>query len=204
MRAPQATPDAHGSRTLTTTATPADGGAPAADESENPRDVGALRLRGRAMPTQRVQWTQETVDNEGLNRKKSKSQSSPPSRLVPPAPADTLPLPSLLHLPQAETVRRVLRRIRQRLGRLGRFCRQPPRRSRRRSPETATRSEASSPPSSSRSRSRAWRRVQRRSLDLSNCEADGHADDPRNPSRRLGARTRTERLRATRRWQGQR
>ncbi|BGP58196.1 hypothetical protein JCM8202_004735 [Rhodotorula sphaerocarpa] len=72
MRAPQATPDAHGSRTLTTTATPADGGAPAADESENPRDVGALRLRGRAMPTQRVQWTQETVDNEGLNRKKSK------------------------------------------------------------------------------------------------------------------------------------
>lgn len=27
------------------------------------------------MPGQRVQWTEETVDNEGLNRKKSKSAS---------------------------------------------------------------------------------------------------------------------------------
>ncbi|KAK4049262.1 Type 1 phosphatases regulator ypi1 [Microbotryomycetes sp. JL201] len=34
--------------------------------------IGVLRLRGRAMPDQRVRWEQDVVDNEGLGRKKSK------------------------------------------------------------------------------------------------------------------------------------
>lgn len=82
-----------------------------------------LRLRGRAMPGQRVQWTEETVDNEGLNRKKSKSASDPLPGDDWQADAHVY---SLLHLPQAQGVRRVFGRIkRRRLGLFGRLAGQP-------------------------------------------------------------------------------
>ncbi|KAK4047428.1 Type 1 phosphatases regulator ypi1 [Microbotryomycetes sp. JL221] len=42
------------------------------DTDDNNDTVGVLRLRGRAMPNQHVRWEQQVVDNEGLNRKKSK------------------------------------------------------------------------------------------------------------------------------------
>ncbi|GAA5917730.1 hypothetical protein JCM6882_009365 [Rhodosporidiobolus microsporus] len=75
---PQPTPAAHGSRTMTATCTPAPeagpstGGGEAGPSGEGERVVGVLRLRGRGPQGQRVQWTDETVDNEGLGRKKSK------------------------------------------------------------------------------------------------------------------------------------
>lgn len=67
-----APPASDGSRTVTVTPTPTpDDHAPEAGPSTG--TVGTLRLRARAMPGTRVQWSEETVDNEGLNRKKSKS-----------------------------------------------------------------------------------------------------------------------------------
>ncbi|GAA5872275.1 hypothetical protein JCM16303_001038 [Sporobolomyces ruberrimus] len=63
-------PASHGSRTLTVTSSPAQPDA-SSSASSTPSD-GVLRLRGSGMPGNRVQWTDETIDNEGLNRKKSK------------------------------------------------------------------------------------------------------------------------------------
>ena len=43
--------------------------------SQQPQhDVGVLRLRGAPGHRQRVTWEEGTVDNEFLNRKKSKSE----------------------------------------------------------------------------------------------------------------------------------
>ncbi len=81
-----------------------------------PHDVGILRLRPepRSRPgvdqtsstasasTRRVVWTEETVDNEGLGRKKSKSKSRsfrPFSQC-----ALTRSFHSLLYLPQAKGI----------------------------------------------------------------------------------------------------
>lgn len=109
------TPAAHGSRTLTVTDTPTPsdgppssnpatgGGAEAGPSSAG--EVGVLRLRGRGPLGQRVQWTDETVDNEGLGRKKSKSAFLGLSCTGPGMKLTRLRgARSLLHLPQAETV----------------------------------------------------------------------------------------------------
>ena len=76
---PHTRPDEHASRTLTIQNTEADGAA------SSSRDVGVLHLRApqrsdlenssanRSGSARRVMWTDDTVDNEGLGRKKSKS-----------------------------------------------------------------------------------------------------------------------------------
>ncbi|GAA5821015.1 hypothetical protein JCM11251_001921 [Rhodosporidiobolus azoricus] len=75
---PQPTPAAHGSRTMTATSTPtpeagsSSGGGEEGPSGEREGVVGVLKLRGRGPMGQRVQWTEETVDNETLGRKKSK------------------------------------------------------------------------------------------------------------------------------------
>jgi hypothetical protein len=69
-------PPTHGSQTITATPTP---GEPEA----GPSNFGVLRLRGAAPANApRVQWTSDVVDNEGLNKKKSKSaaQTALPDR----------------------------------------------------------------------------------------------------------------------------
>ena len=71
-----APPASDGSRTVTVTPTPTPDQAEPAAAGPSTGTVGTLRLRARAMPGTRVQWSEETVDNEGLNRKKSKSQSA--------------------------------------------------------------------------------------------------------------------------------
>ncbi|KAK4689975.1 protein phosphatase 1 regulatory subunit 11, partial [Tremellales sp. Uapishka_1] len=70
MAAPQSAPQPteHASRTITTTHTPSNGSQ--ADTAAN--QIGVLRLRGGPMRRQRVIWAEETVDNEGMGRKKSK------------------------------------------------------------------------------------------------------------------------------------
>ncbi|GMK55227.1 hypothetical protein CspeluHIS016_0202830 [Cutaneotrichosporon spelunceum] len=45
---------------------------PPASRSETPSSVGVLRLRGGPGRRQRVVWTSDTVDNEGMGKKKSK------------------------------------------------------------------------------------------------------------------------------------
>lgn len=74
-RPQQQQPASHSSRTQTITADEAqpDPGSSSTPQPDQGAPVGSLRLRGRAMPGQRVQWAQETIDNEGLGRKKSKS-----------------------------------------------------------------------------------------------------------------------------------
>ena len=42
------------------------------DEDEHV--VGVLRLRGARRTSQRVAWTEDVVDNEGMGKKKSKSE----------------------------------------------------------------------------------------------------------------------------------
>ncbi|KAM0790487.1 hypothetical protein ACM66B_003362 [Microbotryomycetes sp. NB124-2] len=92
---PDTVPATHGSRTMTVTATSsttrsADALEQSGDDDDRRDDsstlhdghalqggdgdesVAVLRLRGRAMPDQRVRWQQDVVDNEGLGRKKSK------------------------------------------------------------------------------------------------------------------------------------
>lgn len=110
------TSEASSSRTLTVDHAPA--------SHTQPHDVGILRLRPepRSRPgldgqssssasgsTRRVVWTEETVDNEGLGRKKSKSKSrsSGPTSVR----ALTSWCFSLLYLPQAKGIRRVVRRV---------------------------------------------------------------------------------------------
>ncbi|CAO1616776.1 unnamed protein product [Parajaminaea phylloscopi] len=72
---------ASGSRTQTieAVATAAQGGAEAEGPEAGPsntqgqgRDLGVLRLRGGHTASRRVVWSDDTVDNEGLGRKKSK------------------------------------------------------------------------------------------------------------------------------------
>lgn len=145
---PQTDEANHGSRTLSVTereeSTP--------DESAaSTSTAGVLRLRGRALNHVKVQWEEDVVDNEFLNRKKSKSTPLPSSPLGSRSTLRSRELTlrsnpaSLLHLPQAESVRRILgRRVRLVL----RLKRQPERR-------TAT-ALASSP-----ARERPWTRPRR-------------------------------------------
>lgn len=92
---PSSPPDTHGSRTLTVES----------NNSESREPVGVLHLRGaenfswdttqrEAAPARRVVWTEDTVDNEGMGKKKSKSMFALTN--------------SLLYLPQATSFRRVL------------------------------------------------------------------------------------------------
>ncbi|GAA5981559.1 hypothetical protein JCM11641_004097 [Rhodosporidiobolus odoratus] len=75
---PRTSAASHGSRTMTITSTPSGentGSDPTSGANEagpSGEVVGVLRLRGRGPAGPRVQWTDETVDNEGLGRKKSK------------------------------------------------------------------------------------------------------------------------------------
>lgn len=39
--------------------------------------IGTLRLRGGPTRRAKVKWTDETVDNEGMGKKKSKSKTRP-------------------------------------------------------------------------------------------------------------------------------
>lgn len=45
-----------------------------AGPSTLPHAIGTLRLRGGPLRRPKVTWTDETVDNEGLGKKKSKSE----------------------------------------------------------------------------------------------------------------------------------
>lgn len=69
-------PASHGSRTLTVTSDPTQPEASSSSSNPDPAPSieGTVRVRGTGLPGQRVQWTEETVDNEGLGRKKSKSK----------------------------------------------------------------------------------------------------------------------------------
>jgi len=62
-----------GSRTLTQTATPARGAGENTNNGEPSEPVGVLKLRGGPSRRQKVVWSEETVDNEGMGKKKSKS-----------------------------------------------------------------------------------------------------------------------------------
>lgn len=124
-RAGQESGRSDGSRTLTIhdVPTPEAGGSGGAGPSrggDSPSD-GVLRLRGRGdqSDNRRVVWSEGTVDNEGLGRKKSKSEYRvKPIRPLPVAtgltplssPQSTFPT-SLLHLPQAQGIRRIIRRV---------------------------------------------------------------------------------------------
>lgn len=76
-----------------------------------PPQSAILRLRGAALSDGRsVQWSEDTIDNEGLGRKKSKGTL--PSRYPPHlAPLLNIHLCSLLHLPPPQRRRRVQRRV---------------------------------------------------------------------------------------------
>jgi hypothetical protein len=69
MPANQETQPEAGSRTLTQTATPS-----SANDAGPSEPAGVLKLRGGPSRRQRVVWTDETVDNEGMGKKKSKSK----------------------------------------------------------------------------------------------------------------------------------
>lgn len=49
-------------------------GSPPNSRSDTPNSIGVLRLRGAPARRQRVMWTTDTVDNEGMDKKKSKSK----------------------------------------------------------------------------------------------------------------------------------
>lgn len=74
--------EGHGSRTITVTSTPdREAGPSTASPTESSREgtpsaVGVLRLRGGPARSQRVVWSAETIDNEGMGKKKSKSELS--------------------------------------------------------------------------------------------------------------------------------
>ena len=72
----QTTQPESGSRTLTQTATPARGTGPDSNDAGPSEPVGVLKLRGGPSRRQKVVWSEETVDNEGMGKKKSKSGSS--------------------------------------------------------------------------------------------------------------------------------
>lgn len=130
---PQTDAANHGSRTLTLNGTSADSDATLSTSAPGPStsSAGVLRLRGRALNHAKVQWEDDVVDNEFLGRKKSKSEL----RTVAPATARSLtpsyPATSLLHLPQAQGVRRVVR------GRVGLVMRLERQQERSGAPEAA-------------------------------------------------------------------
>ncbi len=62
-----------GSHTQTLTSTPTPGSAAVTDDEGHSDVVGVLKLRGERTG-RKVQWENDTVDNEGLGRKKSKSE----------------------------------------------------------------------------------------------------------------------------------
>lgn len=75
--------DPHGSRTMTLTPTTdaeagpstASASPPETSREGTPSSVGVLRLRGGpTVRRPRVNWSAETIDNEGMGRKKSKSE----------------------------------------------------------------------------------------------------------------------------------
>lgn len=72
-------PDGHGSRTMTVTPTGTAEASAAASPAEtrpvSPSEVGVLRLRGGPVRQNRVVWSEGTIDNEGMGKKKSKSES---------------------------------------------------------------------------------------------------------------------------------
>lgn len=77
--AQQPRPETHGSRTLTVNTnsdTPEASAAESASDSREgtPSSVGVLRLRGGPIRRNHVAWSAETVDNEGMGKKKSKSE----------------------------------------------------------------------------------------------------------------------------------
>jgi protein phosphatase 1 regulatory subunit 11 len=82
-----------GSRTLTQTATPARGAGEDTNNGEPSEPVGVLKLRGGPSRRQKVVWSEETVDNEGMGKKKSKSAFKSRAMLV------TWLTSSLLYIP---------------------------------------------------------------------------------------------------------
>lgn len=78
-------PESHGSRTMTIDQTPAANNG--AEGAGNDSPMGVLRLRGHRLSEanadagsgtttqrgRRVAWSEDTVDNEGLGKKKTKS-----------------------------------------------------------------------------------------------------------------------------------
>ena len=70
----QTTQPESSSRTLTQTATPARGTGPNSNDAGPSEPVGVLKLRGGPSRRQKVVWSEETVDNEGMGKKKSKSR----------------------------------------------------------------------------------------------------------------------------------
>lgn len=94
---PSDRPAAHGSRTTTVEHTPEIDAGPSRGSSLPPSVVGVLKLRGAPLKKQRVVWSEETVDNEGMGKKKSKSKKV----------IEVLERPliiSLLYLPQTPSV----------------------------------------------------------------------------------------------------
>lgn len=71
---PSDRPAAHGSRTTTVEHTPEVEAGPSRGPSESTPVLGVLKLRGAPLKKQRVVWSEETVDNEGMGKKKSKSE----------------------------------------------------------------------------------------------------------------------------------
>ncbi|EJT45453.1 hypothetical protein A1Q2_05499 [Trichosporon asahii var. asahii CBS 8904] len=71
-------PDTHGSRTLTVNSSNVSGAESASDSREGtPSSIGVLRLRGGPVRRNHVAWSSETIDNEGMGKKKSKSEYIP-------------------------------------------------------------------------------------------------------------------------------
>ena len=64
----------YASRTQIITPTPTPEAGPSdPNGSGSTPSIGVLRLRGGPIQRQKVNWTEETVDNEGMGKKKSKS-----------------------------------------------------------------------------------------------------------------------------------
>ena len=76
-RQPEGTTES-ASRTMTISPTP-DNNESGPSRSDHGREssIGVLKLRGGPVRRQRVMWSDETIDNEGMGKKKSKSESSP-------------------------------------------------------------------------------------------------------------------------------
>lgn len=78
----QPRPETHGSRTLTVNPTSGSPNASATESASDSREgtpssVGVLRLRGGPVRRNHVAWSSETIDNEGMGKKKSKSEPDP-------------------------------------------------------------------------------------------------------------------------------
>jgi len=98
-----------GSRTQTITNDPTqEEGDEQGLDSEDGQVVGSLRLRGGQRRTQRVAWNDDVVDNEGCGKKKSKSKWKATFIGFRSLTWVSL-ISSMLYIPQAQTIRRVLR-----------------------------------------------------------------------------------------------